>query len=147
MFSVDFRLTNRKIVFGIILFIVTTVLVVILRFNFLGKNPQNTIVCSSNDEVREYLESFGLELGEGTSDSITVPYEFNEVYTNYNKIQLSQGFDLAEYKGKTISRFTFEVLNHPAGEDIFAEVLICNKTIIGADLYSVVVDGFISPLK
>lgn len=147
MFSINFRLSNKKIVFGLIFFTVTVVLAVALRLNTFDEQLENIVECSNKTEVCEYLESFGLQLGECTADSIIVPCEFNEVYTNYNKIQLSQGFDLTEYKGKTVNRYTFAVLNHPDGDNIFAEVLIYDKIVIGADVYSIAADGFISPLK
>ena len=147
MFLVNFRASNKKIVFCLLMFTVIVVLTVAIRLNSFDKQSEIVVECGTEAEVSEYLESFGLQLGECTTDSITVPYEFNEVYTNYNNIQQSQGFDLSEYKGKTVNRYTFAVLNHPDGQDVFVEVLIYNKTVIGADIYSTSVDGFISPLK
>lgn len=147
MFSINFRLSNKRFVLGLILFTATVVLAVAIRLNSFDKQSEIVVECGTEAEVCEYLESFGLQLGEFTADSITVPYEFNEVYTDYNNIQQSQGFDLSEYKGKTVNRYTFTVLNYPDVQDVFAEVLIYNKTVIGADIYSTAVDGFISPLK
>jgi hypothetical protein len=68
----------------------------------LDKSVVESVECSTEAEVQEYLNSFGLQLGECTVDDITIPYEFDDVYKGYNNIQKAQGFDLAEYKGKTL---------------------------------------------
>lgn len=147
MFSVNLKLSNKCIAIIFFVFIVASIFVISLRLNFLDKSIVEGVECSTETEVQEYLNSFGLQLGECTVDDITVPYEFNDVYKGYNNIQKSQGFDLAEYKGKTLQRYTFSVQNHPDGERVFAEVLIYKKIIVGADVYSTDSDGFIAPLK
>ncbi len=147
MFSVNLKLSNRKIAVILLTFILATVVVVSLRLESFNKQTVEGITCSTEADVKEYLDSFGLQTGDCTVDEITVPFEFNDVYHNYNEIQLSQGFDLSEYKGKVLNKYTFNVLNHPDGEHIFAEVLIFEGTVVGADVYSTELDGFISPLK
>ena len=113
----------------------------------MNKSPVSGVECSTETEVREYLNSFGLKLGDCAFDEVTVPYEFNDVYNNYNKIQQSQGFDLTELKGKAVHRYTFSVQNYSEGERVFAEVLIYDNKIVGADIYSTDSSGFMVPLK
>ena len=77
-----------------------------------------------------------------------MPYEFGEVYTSYNSIQKEQGFDLSQLKGETLTRYTAQVNNYPnSDDDVFVEVLVYNKLIVGADIYSVSSNGFIVALK
>ncbi len=147
MFSINLKLSNKRIAVIFIVFVVAVISVVLLRLYFLNKPTENGIECSTEVDVNEYLASFGLQLGECTVDEIIVPYEFNDVYKNYNKIQQSQGFDLADYKGKKLFRYTFSVQNYPDSDSVFAEVLIYRKQIVGADIYSTDLDGFIVPLK
>ena len=48
-----------------------------------------------------YITSFGVAIDESALrvDEIKVPTEFGEVYTSYNNLQKSQGFNLEKYKG------------------------------------------------
>lgn len=147
MFLVNLKLSNRKIAFILFLFLAITVFAIALRIEACNKTEVHAVVCTNEEELRAYIGSFELELGECRVDNVTIPYEFNDVYNNYNDIQLKQGFNLAEYKGQTVERYTFSVLNHTDGQDVFAEVLIHNQTVIGADVYSTAIEGFISPLK
>lgn len=147
MFSVNLKLTNKRIVTLLAVFALAVTLLVAVRLQSFCKGKETAVQCNSEAEVKEYLESFGLMLGECTIDQITVPFEFGEVYESYNSVQLSQGFDLSEHKGKTLQRYTFAVSEHPDGDNLFAEVLLLDKQIVGADIYSTALDGFIAPLK
>ncbi len=147
MFSVNLRLSNRKIALILLAFTAVVVFAVIMRVEGYNKSTVKPVQCSGETELRDYLQSFGIETGECTVDEITIPGEFNDVYKNYNEMQRSQGFDLTDYKGQSVKRYTFSVLNHPDGMNVFAEVLLLGKSVIGADIYSTELDGFISPLK
>lgn len=147
MFFVNLKLSNKRIAIIFVTIVAAAMLVIFLRLKFLSKPRESSIQCSTQSEVREYLLSFGLELGDCSVDDITVPFDFNDVYKNYNKIQISQGFNLANYKGKQLNRFTFSLQNHPHGDKVFAEVLIYEKQIVGADIYSTDLEGFMAPLK
>lgn len=147
MFSVNLKLTNKRIVTLLAVFALAVTLLVAVRLQSFCKGKETAVQCNSEAEVKAYLESFGLRLGECTIDQITVPFEFSEVYESYNSVQLSQGFDLSEHKGKALKRYTFAVFDHPDGDDVFAEVLLLDKKIVGADIYSTAHDGFIAPLK
>ncbi len=148
MLFVNLKITKRRAVFF------SLVLMLCVGFaccvGFMNENkPQNDSekITDKSDIVR-YLDSFGIEAGEITVDKITVPHMFGEVYYSYNKIQESQGFDLSDFKGEILTRYTAEVLNYPDySEGVFAEVLVHNKEIVGVDIYSVSADGFIMALK
>ena len=63
---------------------------------------------------------------------------------DYNEIQKSQGLNLEKYKGKDVIRFTFKVKNYTNSEgDVYANVLVYKKKVIGGDLCSADVNGFI----
>lgn len=148
MFFVKLRLSKRRT----LVFAVCSIFVLICAF-CVGykseyKTPQSAVAYNDAEDIRNYLTSFELELGEMTVDKIFVPYEFNDVYINYNLIQQSQGFDLSDFKGKDLTRYTAQITNYPDfSGDVFAEVLVFNKKIVGADIYSTAADGFIVALK
>lgn len=96
-------------------------------------NPKG--VKSPEDRVA-YLESWGWQVSpnETLVEELAMPEEFGEEYTQYLELQAGQGFDLTKYAGKRIKRYTYEVLNHPSGEQVTAHLLICKNTVVGGEL-------------
>ncbi len=135
---VTFRLKPVTI-FGILL-VLTGVVVIALSFvsNKLPKEKSvSAVVSASTDEERRaYLESFGWELGsECEEKELTIPEKWNNVYSNYNDIQLNQGFDLTEYKGKRVTLYTYEITNYEdESVGIVADMLVCDGRLIGGDV-------------
>lgn len=67
--------------------------------------------------------------------------------TIYNDLQKSQGFDLEKHKGKTVKRFSFKIENYPdVAEDVFADILFSDGEIIGGDICTRSLDGFMEGL-
>ena len=60
-----------------------------------------------------------------------IPEEFDEVYDSYNQIQQAQGLDLAPYKGKRATLYTYEITNHPSGEQGVTANLLVRETYRG----------------
>ncbi|MDP4120258.1 MAG: DUF4830 domain-containing protein [Bacillota bacterium] len=93
-----------------------------------------------------FLNKFGWKVSSKPTEITTVkiPEEFNKVYENYNKIQQQQGLDLSKYKGIEITRYTYKVLNYPGEPDtVNANLLVYKGCVIGGDISSVRLDGFI----
>lgn len=93
----------------------------------------------------DFLKGYGYECGREPAEvfDYTVPTEFDSVMTIYNDLQKSQGFDLEKYKGKTVKRFSFKIENYPdVAEDVFADILFSNGEIIGGDICTRSLDGF-----
>lgn len=148
MFAINLKLSNRRLLFLLAVLVLIASVIVAVRLSTLSGSAKVAQQCSGKEAVAEYLTSFGLEIGEFTVDSVTVPAEFSDVYKNYNDIQRSQGFDLTDYKGKTLTRYTCPVTNYLETEkSVFAEVLLLGETVVAADIYSTELDGFISALK
>lgn len=92
-----------------------------------------------------FLEQFGWTVRSAPVETKTVqiPWEFGEVYTRYNQIQLEQGFDLRPYAGKKVEMVQYQVTNYPNfSETIRANLLIYQGKIIGGDISSVELGGF-----
>jgi len=127
-----------KTIFGVILAL-TGIIVIILTFTF--NHPEKTVSasrnvkCSTADERRSFIASLGYEpdIVEEQKD-IIIPKEFNEVYTKYNDIQKQQGFDLEPYKGKAAVIYTYKINNSDKGENVIANLIVCEDKLIGADL-------------
>ena len=97
----------------------------------------------SLEERLGFLQGFGWEIDEKSErkKEIAIPMEFGEVYSSYNELQKSQGFDLEKYKGKRALQFNYRVLNH--SEDlVFANILVYKGKIIAGEIYSPKINGF-----
>lgn len=115
-------------------------------------NTGESSVRAGNDEERiAFLSQYGWDVAEDPVrvEEVLIPEEFDDVYTQYNEIQLRQGFDLTQYKGCRAKRWTYTVLNYP-GENgvqptdgsIRANLLVYDGVVIGGDVCSVALDGF-----
>lgn len=92
------------------------------------------------------LSSLGYEHSESfTKKTFTIPKEFDMVYNNYNEIQKEAGYDLLPYKGTECTLYTYEIYNHPFGK-CNANIIVYKGRIIGGDISSVNLDGFMTPL-
>lgn len=93
-----------------------------------------------------FLEQFGWEVAENATEDveIQIPADFDKVMNSYNEIQKTQGFDLSKYKGKTVQRYTYEVKNYPDYDGtVYANIIIYKNRVIGGDICSADVKGFI----
>lgn len=102
-----------------------------------------------NAERVEFLNTLGhIVEPEFESEEITIPAEFNEKFSQYNDIQLEQGFDLSAYKGKKVNKYSYKVLNYPDyPENVVINLLFDDHRMIGADItYNDAENGFTVPL-
>ncbi len=112
-----------------------------------GKLPTK-IKGDSAEERLSFLENCGLAVdGEPVQVAeIIIPAEFDETYNDYNDIQLKQGFDLSDYCGKRVKRWTYRVTNYPGygaeADCIQTNLLVYDGLIIGGDICSVELNGF-----
>lgn len=93
----------------------------------------------------DFLETYGWQVSATPKEieEVTIPKEFNRVYTIYNDLQLAQGFDLTPYAGKAVKRYTYEIYNYPdLPKGVVGNLLIYNNSVIGGDVCSVAIDGF-----
>lgn len=129
---------SPKTVFGLIL-VVTGIVVVLITFlsNHVepSQSASSSVTCASSADGVKYLNSLGWETGASNEKVITVPQQWNDVYQNYNEIQLEQGYDLTPYKGKNVTLYTYEIKNYDGyTEGIVADLLVCDGNLIGGDI-------------
>lgn len=104
----------------------------------------------TNEDRVAYLESYGWAVSAEpiSVEELIIPEEFDETYTQYLALQEGQGFDLTDYRGKRVKRYTYEVTNYPTGEaGVQAGLLIFRNTVIGGDVLSAQLGGFIHGLE
>lgn len=104
----------------------------------------------SNEERIQYLASYGWEVAEEPVETqdIVIPRDFSGAYSEYNELQLSQGFDLTKYCGESATRYTYAVLNYPTGEEnILVDIVVCRSVVIAGDVLSPELGGFMHGLE
>lgn len=104
----------------------------------------------TNQDRVHYLASYGWEVeGEPvSSQELLIPEELDESYEEYLALQDKQGFDLAKYAGKRVKRYTYEITNYPTGEQgVQANLLICRNKVVGGEVLSPQMDGFLHGLS
>lgn len=97
-----------------------------------------------------YLGAYGWLVKEEplAVEELQIPEEMGSEYDQYLSLQSQQGFDLARYAGKRVKRYTYEILNYPTGEQgVQVSLLVYRNTVVGADVLSPALDGFIHGLQ
>lgn len=103
----------------------------------------------SNQDRVDYLSAYGWEVSQEptATQELLIPQEMDDSYTEYLALQNGQGFDLQKYAGKRVKRYTYEIFNYPTGETgVQANLLICKNTVVGGEVLSPRLDGFLHGL-
>lgn len=121
----------------------------ILAALLLPRSASSAISGSDDAERCAYLSSLGWEVEEAPIEtlSISLPEPLAEPYLSYNEMQKLQGFDLSPLAGKTLTRCTYRVNNHPTLEPCQANLYIYEGEIVAGDIMCTGKNGFISDLK
>ncbi len=101
----------------------------------------------SVEDAQKFLAQFGWEVDAATAKTVQVsmPSEFDKVFTGYNELQKRQGLDLSKYRNREVTRYTFTVTNYKGYEGtVLANVLVYRNRVIGGDICSADVTGFVA---
>lgn len=103
-----------------------------------------SLIADSDEKRTQFLSAYGWEVSACTdTQDIIIPRTFSDVYEDYNKIQLAQGFDLKDYAGYEATRYTYEVTNYPDYQGrVLAELIVSGGRVIGGDIHSTELGGF-----
>ncbi len=147
MFVKTIKIKKIARVLGIILVALIIALAAVYVFNRVMAQGGKTM--SSEAEQMEFLKGLGWEVSEKPIDvrSVIIPQEWNDIYAEYNKLQLQQGFDLDKYRGKNAEIYTYEVYNYgDSRPNIVANLIICDSRLIGGDVCCTELGGFMQGL-
>ena len=151
MFVYSFRASKRQII-SIILCVVMLIAVLVVTIAWpLGDISAETYKPAgggSNQERVAFLAGLGYEIDSQspTVKEVLIPDEFDEVFSRYNQIQQQAGMDLKPYCGKRVKLWTYRVLNIPSQSEVRANLMVYKNKIIGGDISSTALDGFMHGL-
>ena len=133
--------------------IIPAVLITALLFTFLLCR-RSSICGETLTDRAEYAKSLGYTVSRDseTVRNIVIPAVFSNVYENYNALQRECGFDLSPYKGEAAMQYTYTVSNYTDDsgntlDDIIMDLIVCDGKIIGGDICSAELDGFMTGLQ
>lgn len=150
MFVCSVKSSKLKVLLLIVLCILATVAFLIAS-SLNNKKANNGGIClkANNSEERiAFLSQYGWEFSKDPVEvsEVIIPAEFDKTYEEYNKIQKSQDFNLESYKGMRVKRWTYEIKNYSGYSSdsgcIRANILIYDGLVIGGDVCSVELNGF-----
>ena len=146
MFVVSVKPGKRRMILALaaVLVILTAALA---AGKFLGgaQAAQSLPAGETNEQRLAFLLGYGWEADTEAVEvrEITIPDVFDDVYLKYNEVQKAQGMDLERYRGKTCRQWIYNVTNYPAQGTVHASLLVLDGKIIGGDLSSTELDGFL----
>lgn len=113
-------------------------------------DPAAVTTMSDNDSRVQFLQDLGWQVTTSPKEAsqVRIPSEQSPVYSRYNDLQKSQGYDLTQYAGKTVMRYVYEVNNYPNAEQpVYATLLVYKNQIIGGDVTDTAAKGVVQGLK
>lgn len=143
------KVNFRKILLGLAA-VAALVLALILLLGGGKAEETSAPALRSNDGRVKFLEDLGWQVTTTPTESsqVRIPEAGSQVFTRYNQLQLSQGYDLSQFAGKKVMRYVYKINNFPgATEPVYATLLIYKNQVIGGDVTDSAPGGRIRALK
>ena len=115
-----------------------------------GNENINYEKIKTHDDRVNFLLGFGYSVeGDPVEEkTVKIPSEFDKTMTSYNELQKETGLDLYRYRGKEVTQYTYTVTNYPGYDGkVYANLLIYRGRVIGGDIASADVNGFMHGLR
>ena len=130
-----------------VLFTVVSLMVLSRESKMTSNDGSLNLKASTHEDRMSFVSQFGWEVEEDPIEikEIIIPTEFDDTHNAYNQIQKEQGFDLTEYAGERAKRWTYIVKNYEGYENkecIHINILVHDEIVIGGDVCSVELEGF-----
>lgn len=92
----------------------------------------------TNEDRLAYLSQFGWTLSPEaiTVEEIQLPENFDASYDDYLSWQTQQGFELDQFAGKRVKRYTYQISNYPDKTNAMASLLIYKNNVIGGEVFA-----------
>ena len=140
---------NRKTAVTIILAAAAILIALIIIFSGSTQAAMGTKIEDSTRARVQLLQELGWEVDPATETAKTVliPRQFSGIYAEYNELQKKQGYDLEKYKGAEVQMYSYMVTNYKSSENVVACIYIYAGQLIGGDIHSTTLGGFMHGLK
>jgi len=147
------KLNKRVIVFALIaLLAVTAVIIIAVSAGTASPLPASSntqtpisVQAATEQQRLQFIGQFGWTVSTDAPEFMVlyIPKEFDTVLTRYNAIQKRQGFDLEQYRGKKVDRYSYLITNYPAeATHVYINLIVYEGCVIGGDVCSKELGGF-----
>ena len=145
MFMLTFKFNRKTAVFIVVMIALVLVGIILLasaHHASVDGAPEPVYTVKNEKSRVAYLRQYGWEVASPaiSESEVLIPRSFSDVFESYNQLQKQQGFDLSDYCGLEVELYTYTVLNY--GDDVVAQLYVLSGSVIGADVHSTQLDGF-----
>ena len=150
--SVSKNKIKKSVLIGALVIVLSLCIVLILKgfkdSQYLNIGKEQSLSVATESDILAFISGCGWQVDEEAVEvrDVVIPESFDEVYSSYNQIQIAQGFNLEKYAGQRVKRWTYVIRNYPdttpTDDFIRINILVSNGVIIGGDVCSVKLDGF-----
>ena len=140
---------TRKRALSIVFFASLIVFLLILGKWLLAYRNETTGL-STLEGRQMFLAELGWEVDAGSEEkkSIRFPDEMNDVLEEYNRLQLSQGYDLKKHLGEDCIQYTYKLTNYSGSEeDVYICIYVQRQKVIAGDIHSNSLTGFMHGIR
>ncbi len=152
VFSVSKNKIKKSVLIGAVVIVISLCMVLLFKcikdFRHSNTVKENLLVAATENDILSFISGYGWQVDEEPVEvrDVVIPDTFDDVYNNYNQIQIEQGFNLEKYAGQRVKRWTYVIRNYPdtspTDDFIRINILVCDDVVIGGDVCSVKLDGF-----
>lgn len=140
-----FTFTKKRLfVFALVFFCITFICYQVYAVSNTDDNAK------TNADRLIFIKTLGYTVieQEPTVKTVNIPETFYDVYKNYNSLQNLAGYDLSLFKGCEVTLYTYKIKPPPNYTDeCVVNLIVYKNRIIGGDVSSVSLGGFMLPLK
>ena len=151
MFVITTKVSKTKIAAAAALVIAALVLIGVLAAAGTGlKEDADTRNGEPNEARVAFLTKCGWQVNAEPvqTQTVKIPTEDSEIFSRYNTLQKSQGFDLTALAGQQATRYVYEVLNYPGSDSpVYATVFVHRGKIVGGDVTDTAPEGKMQGLR
>ena len=140
-------LTKKKAL-AIVLLIGLTLLVLIGLRWYTSREPRYDL--STLDGRQAFLLDLGWEIDPDSEEfrTVVVPEKLEGIMSQYNRMQLAQGYDLNAHLGESCQQYSYRLLNYPDSDSpVFVTLYLQGSQLIAGDIHSNALNGFMHGLK
>lgn len=139
----------KKIIAALAAVVGVIIALVLLLGGGNSSTPTAAPSVAGNDGRVEFLKNLGWEVSTSPVESgqVRIPQEQNQIFSRYNELQKSAGYDLSQFAGKTVMRYVYKINNFPSSTDpVYATLLVYKDQVIGGDITNTAANGTMQAL-
>lgn len=144
------KVNLKKILIGLAAAAAVILLLILVLGGKKDAQPTNAVAVSGNDARVEFLKDHGWQVVNSPVESgqVRIPQEQTQVFSRYNELQKSQGYDLSKYAGEAVMRYVYKVENYPGATDpVYATLLVHKNQVIGGDVTNTAANGVVQSFQ